>query len=96
MDPLVQRAELGMARGGQRGKLDATLDPLSPALDDLLGDAGLHRVGADLVQVAVLPWSERGAERRGNDHLALHLDDEFLGHWRPVRDRLRTHPGAML
>jgi hypothetical protein len=37
-----------------------------------------------------------GAERRRVDDLALHLDDEFLDLWRPIRDRLRTHPGAVL
>src|SRR5208282_6222106 len=96
MDPLVERAKLGMARSRQRRQLDPPLDPLGPARDDLLGDAGLHRVGADLVQVTVLPWRERRAERRRIDDLALHLDDEFLDLRRPVRDRLRAHPGPVL
>jgi hypothetical protein len=40
VDPLVQRAEFGMAGGGQWRKLYPPLDPLGPALDDLLSDAG--------------------------------------------------------
>jgi hypothetical protein len=95
MNPLVGRAEFGMARGGQRQKLDPILDPLSPALDDLLGDAGLHRIGADLVEVAVPTRSEGRAERRRIDDLAFHLDDEFLDLRRPVRDRLGAHPRAV-
>src|SRR6266404_4563999 len=70
--------------------------PLGPALDDLTGDTGLHRVGADLVEIAMLARREGRAERRGDHNLALHLDDEFLGLWRPVRDRLGTHAGAVL
>src|SRR5271166_6372755 len=72
-------------------KLDPPLDPLGPARDDLLGDAGLHRVGADFVQITVLPWREGRTERRGVDDIALHLDHEFLDLRRPVRDRLGTH-----
>jgi hypothetical protein len=43
-----------------------------------------------------LPRCESRTERRGNDDLALHLDFEFLDLRRPVRDRLGTHPGAVL
>ena len=64
--------------------------------DDLLGDAGLHRVGADLVEITMLPRREGRTEGGCVDDLALHLDHEFLDLGRPVRDRLRTHPGAVL
>ena len=40
VNPLVQRAELGVAGGGQWRELYPPLDPLGPALDDLLSDAG--------------------------------------------------------
>jgi hypothetical protein len=45
MDPLIERAKLGVASRGEWRKFDPPFDPLGPALDDLLGDAGLHRVG---------------------------------------------------
>src|SRR6516225_2257352 len=48
MDPLVERAELGMAGRCQWRKLDPARNPLGPALDNLLSDTGLHRIGAYL------------------------------------------------
>src|SRR5436305_4928797 len=50
VDPLVERAELGMTGRGQWRDLDPPFDPLGPALDNLPGDPGLHRVGTDLVE----------------------------------------------
>src|SRR5437588_4642343 len=50
VDPLVERAELGMTGRGQWRELDTPFDPLGPELDSLPGDAGLHRVRADLVE----------------------------------------------
>src|SRR5439155_13987167 len=58
MDPLVERAELGMTGGGQRRKLDPPLDSLGPALDDRRHRLGKHRVSPDLVEIAMLPQRE--------------------------------------
>src|SRR5262249_28807050 len=82
--------------GGEWRQLYPPRNPLSPALDDLLSDTGLHRVGPDLVEVAVLTGREGRTERRRIKDFALHLDDEFLDLWRPVGDRLGTHPGPVL
>jgi hypothetical protein len=82
--------------GRQRRQLDPPLDPLGPALDDLLCDTGQHRIGADLVEISVLPRCKGRAERRGIDDLAFHLDLEFLDLRRPVRDGLRPDPGSVL
>src|ERR1700674_4354606 len=96
VDPLVERAELGMTGCGQRRELDATLDLLGPALDNRRRRPGKHRVGADLVEIAMLARRESRAERCGDDDLAFHLDEEFLDFWRPVRDGLAPHPGPVL
>ncbi len=85
-----------MTGGRQRRELDPPFDLFGPALDDRRRRPGKHRIGADLVEIAVLPRRESRAERRGNDDLAFHLDDEFLDLWWPVRDGLAPHPGPVL
>src|SRR5258707_7651760 len=52
MDPLVERAELGMPAEGERREFLPALDPLGPFLDDSRSGTRQHRVGADLVEIA--------------------------------------------
>src|SRR5947207_10482347 len=50
VDPLVQRAEFGVAAERQRREFQPPLDPLGPALDDGRRRSGEHRVAADLIE----------------------------------------------
>src|SRR6266568_2228798 len=95
VDPLVERAELGMPAEGERRVFQPALDPLGPFLDDRRGGARQHRVGADLVKVAELARLQLRRERRRDDDLALHLLDEFLDLRRPARDLFGADLGAV-
>jgi hypothetical protein len=96
LDPLVQRPEFGIAAGRQGRQLDPPFDPLGPTLDHRRRRTGQHRIGADLIEIAELPRRKGLRERRGDDDLALHLDDEFADFGRPAGDLLGAHPGAVL
>src|SRR5216683_3753259 len=83
MDPLVERADVAVAREDQRRQSRTLLDARAPALDHLGDRARAVGVAAELVDAAVLARVEGRRERRGMEDLALHLEDEFRGLGRP-------------
>src|SRR5206468_9876475 len=58
VDPLVERAQLGMTAEGEWRIFQPALDPLGPFLDDGRDRARQHRVGANFIEVAELAGLE--------------------------------------
>src|SRR5580658_10967645 len=96
--PFVQCTELRIHPGDQRREFRAALDLFRPALDQAGDGAGDQRVLADLEQRADLARRQRRRERRGVEHLALLVGDEFADRRRPafVLRRRGAHRGALL
>src|SRR5471030_848038 len=76
MDPLVERANFGIARENQRRDGGSRLDVLAPTLDDLGYGPWAVGVGAKLVTAAMLARLKMRREGCRIEDLGFHLEHE--------------------